>query len=382
MNSYNGAATGNLIKKLRTDTGLTLEQVGSALGVSKTAVFHWEMEGGAKTESLYNLAKFFNVTVSELFAGKLDEESNEDYWKRNYDLSNYDFDEIVSEKNLAKLLELFEHCQMVKNNFFDMLPKWAGGLLTGDNLNEFNLLKQYFKFDANYWAFVKLGMGHLKLCQESDEKSFVKEILEMVKGDTKQQKEWEISKLYDFTFNIKEEEICKSGSMKALEYMLKVLSPVHKDSLLSINIRREGKLLPIDQIENNHYIQCMVDNGCRYIVSYDILRGDHSDEDDIHEIEGIKIEDKRKTDLEKMNYIWFNFDGKPNESIFTRWKEYSLKDYSKFIDADLTEYISKLCNLKNDRPKEYLGYLLEKYADFNLKEKIKSIKYDLTNHKL
>ena len=72
---------------------MTIQDVAQAMGVSKAAISKWETGDGIKTEYLFDLSKFFGIKFSELLNGKLDNESNSDYWRRNYDLSNYDFDE-------------------------------------------------------------------------------------------------------------------------------------------------------------------------------------------------------------------------------------------------------------------------------------------------
>ena len=89
-------STGTLIEKLRKESNLTLQKLAEALHVSKAAISQWEGGSGIKTEMLYELSKFFSISVHELINGKLDNESNTDYWKRNHNLSNYEFDENIS----------------------------------------------------------------------------------------------------------------------------------------------------------------------------------------------------------------------------------------------------------------------------------------------
>ena len=86
--------TQDFIKELRTKSNLTLQDVANILGVSKAAVSKWETgdEGFIKTEMLYRISKLYGVTVKELLDGKLNSESNQDYWDRCYNLNNYIFD--------------------------------------------------------------------------------------------------------------------------------------------------------------------------------------------------------------------------------------------------------------------------------------------------
>ena len=140
-------ATGTLLKKLRIDNGYTIQQIAYKLGVSKPAVSKWENGEYITTEHLYELAKFYGVSVAELLAGKRNDESNSDFWRRNYDLSNYELQEDINNNNVEKVNELFAHYKMVKKRFFELLPKWAANNLGTNEKDEFDFIKQYFKFD-------------------------------------------------------------------------------------------------------------------------------------------------------------------------------------------------------------------------------------------
>ena len=99
--------TGSLLQKLRKDNNYTIQEIANLLGVSKAAVSKWEAGEYITTEHLYDLAKLYNVNASELYYGKLNNESNTDYWRRNYDLSNFELEEDISNKNLENLKNLF-----------------------------------------------------------------------------------------------------------------------------------------------------------------------------------------------------------------------------------------------------------------------------------
>ena len=75
-------ATGKLIKTLRTNLGLTIQNVADVLGVSKASVCKWESGECIKTENLFDLAKLLGVSYSELYDGKLIKESKTE--KRDY----------------------------------------------------------------------------------------------------------------------------------------------------------------------------------------------------------------------------------------------------------------------------------------------------------
>ena len=75
--------TGNLLRKLRKYFNYTLQDVANLLGVSKPAVSKWEAGDDITIDHLYDLSKLYGISFSELYQGKLINESNEQYWKRN-----------------------------------------------------------------------------------------------------------------------------------------------------------------------------------------------------------------------------------------------------------------------------------------------------------
>lgn len=142
--------TGSLLRKLREESNYSLQDIANYLGVSKPAVSKWENGYDIKTENLYSLAKLYGVKFSELYEGKLDSEPNDQYWQRNYDLSNYEINEEITSKNIDDVKNLFEHIKLVRDKFIELLPKWANNQLSIDEQEQFKLIKQYFCFDSNY----------------------------------------------------------------------------------------------------------------------------------------------------------------------------------------------------------------------------------------
>lgn len=66
--------TGELIKKLRTEMGLTQQALAQQLFVSDKAVSKWERGSGMPDlPQLYNLAETFSVPVQVLLTGEMNE---------------------------------------------------------------------------------------------------------------------------------------------------------------------------------------------------------------------------------------------------------------------------------------------------------------------
>lgn len=374
MSNINFSKTGSLICELRKNRNMTQQQLASAIKVSKPAICQWEAGSGIKTEELYNLAKFFNITVSELVEGKLKTESNSDFWKRNYDLSNYNFDEMIEEKNLDNLKLLFEHCSMVKKEFYGLLPKWANDTLKPSEKEEFYFLKEnYFSFDKNYWAYLKYERNHIGFPKESDEKEMFCNISYF--DLTKEEYDWEISKLYSFTFDIKSQQVCESRSLKALEYMLSLMHQVEKDALFMHNLKREEnetsdgfskhkcksyRNVTNDEIEQIPFYKVMLNSGCNCMLTYNNLGIDTFDEEDFEKIEGEVKSYTPKLNEDITNYGLFrNAGGNEEISALKYWKCYSYKEYQSLIDHDRTQFLKDLVNYKDSNPLKYYERLLK-----------------------
>lgn len=358
MNPINLKQTGILLKKLRKNSNLTQKDLAAYFNVSKPAISQWESGKGIKTEYLYRFAKFFDVTVSELILGKLDNETNADYIQRNYDLENYDFNEEITDTILDKLKEFYSRCDAVRKRFFTLLPKWAKNQLTSNEIEEFQKLKTYFKFDSNYWRMSKLNRNYVVIPTLNSEKEFINEKLKF----DKEEYEWELSKLYNFIYDIKIEKVIESKNTKALQYLLDILNQPDKDILFNqtfpsknersfiekikdlINPKEPVKFKDSDNviIEHNPIFQTMIDCGCNCLKNYDFLSVG-VEEKDFHLLEGkVEILDSAITND-------FN------------WKLCSYQDYISLIDVKKNQLLHSLIHDKENNPLLYYKNLISYY---------------------
>lgn len=365
--------TASLLKQLRNNYSYTIQKVATLLGVSKAAVSKWENGDDITTEHLYDLSKLYNVSFSELYNGKLDSEDNSDYWQRNYDLSNFEIDDDITNKNVDNLKTLFDHCNMVKKRFFKLLPKWSNEELSNNELEEFKFIKQYFKFDVNYYAYIKYGPRHIAFVNEDTEKEFINEVLTNISGLDKESFMWELTKLYNFTYDIKSDDICKSSNLKALEYMLSSFSQIEKDSILYANLHIEeekevdtpfgGKATQkqtrnrtVEEIEYIPYFKSMINAGANCLYQYKSFNNGW-DEEMFNCIEGRKVELNEEI-YQKYNFS--NFGGQTFVPILNNWKLFSYQDYLAFIDKDETNKLKDIVNLKDSNPLKYFNNMIER----------------------
>lgn len=370
MNNY---YTSTLIKELRNNYKYTIQKVANILGVSKAAVSKWENGDDITTEHLYDLAKLYNVTFSELYNGKLNNEDNSHYWRRNYDLSNFELGEDINNKNVDNLKSLFEHCAMVKERFYQLLPRWAKNELSNNELEEFVFIKQYFKFDTNYYVYIKYGPRHLAFVNEKNEKEFVIEILNKISELKNESYLWELNKLYSFSYDYKSDDVCKSGNLKALEYMLYSFSQLEKDSILYANLHyevtiedngifgsktshTETKDRTIEEIEEIPYFKVMLNSGANVLYQWKSFNNGW-DNEMFECIEGKTVQ-VDTTIYQKQNFC--NLGGKTLIPVLDNWKLFTYAEYLEFIDNATTEYYKDIVNIKDINPIEYYKKILRR----------------------
>lgn len=363
--------TSTLLKKLRNNYNYTVQNIADFLGVSKAAVSKWETGEDITTEHLYELSKLYNVTFSELYNGELNGEDNEDCWKRNYDLSSFEFEENINSKNVDKLKDLFDHCNMVKDRFYELLSKWAENKLSTKQLEEFKYIKEYFKFDTNYYSYKKYGELRSVLAQEKEQKEFVVEILNKIKNFDKASYTWELTKLYDFTYDYKANKIYESKNLKAIEYMFSTLSQIEKDRTLNVNLHITEKVVDDlitkiprtivrkrtnEEIEQIPYFKIIINSGAHKL--YDNKPSQEIwDEEIFNAIEGSVIEIKNNA----YDKYQFNIDDrKVNISILDNWKLFSYSEYLDSIDKNGTDQLKDIVNLKESSPLKYYEKMVKR----------------------
>ena len=372
---------GDLIIKLRTDFDITQEDLANALGVSKPAVSQWEHGKGIKTNHIYDVAKFFDVTVDELCAGKLYSETTDAYIERNYDLSKYDFEGPITKGNINKL-ERFYHCVcLIKEAFIELLPKWAKDDIDENEKKEFKILSKYFKFDSRYYSFFNDGRMLISFSQFGNaEKEFVSNIVDKVKALNFDEQKWELSKIYCFDNELekrKQREVFESRMVEPLRIMLPSLNQPSKDSLLMGNLKIEEehevnnffqkmtqkseRELNVHEIEERKFFKTMLDCGCQCMLKR-VPIPSLSENDTFGLLEGRVVEAplQQNDKLENIG-LFMDVGGHDQFDAITNWKLYSYKQYRGMVDTNKTKYLKALVCYRESDPIKYFDALRNYY---------------------
>ena len=151
---------GEKLKKLRTDNGLTQDELAKKIYVTRTAISKWESDRGyPNIESLKQIAKAFSITVDELLSSEelltIAEEDN-----KQRQMHFRDFSYALIDMSMAMLL------------FLPFFAENADGVIRSVSLVTLNGIQLYLK--ATYFAVV-LGMffmGVLALGLQNCQKVF------------------------------------------------------------------------------------------------------------------------------------------------------------------------------------------------------------------
>ena len=131
---------GEIIKKLRTDKGLTQDELAEKIYVTRTAISKWESgRGFPNIESLKAISKFFSVSLDELLSG---EEI----------LAIAENDKKQKERTLCDLIFGLLDCGMALLLFLPFFGQKADGVIREVSLLVLSEVQPYLK--TAYIAFV------------------------------------------------------------------------------------------------------------------------------------------------------------------------------------------------------------------------------------
>lgn len=343
---------GNLIIKLREKYGLNQQEFAKEIHVSKGAVCQWENGSGIKTENLYDIAKYFNITVSELLDGQLLDEEDDDFFQRNYNLDDFEYFSEIDDSNYDVFVEYLKRCKNVIKRFMSLYFLNKENKLGKKQIKEFMKMYRYFEVDYYYASDINLD-------------SFVSSIDSAVEElntsfDIKSQEELDyiLYKLFHPKMKVNPLAVLnyQNNEFIANQY-LELMGKEYCDSLLTRIISE----IKDDEIENSLAIKRLVEHGARCLFTRKHIQSYEYNEIDkslLNQFEGLTenklIKDRYDFFKEKTNtYDLF-------ESVDPySWKNYNKNQYEYLVDIDTTNRIRDIVLLKDSDPKSYYKNLVE-----------------------
>lgn len=358
IKDVNFEVVGKLLVLLREKSGKEQQEIAKALNVSKSAVSLWESGNGIQTEKIYDLARYYNITVSELISGQLSDENEEEYLQRNYDLNSHPSFEIIDEYNIKELMEYLSRCGNVIKRVFKLYPSYVSNKLNKKEEYEFKVLMSYFSMDYRYVRYMNYDGFAFSL------RNLIEELTCTRGFEKPTELDYELSKIFELKIDVNPYQVI-DYSQEVSDKYLTLLTQQQKDVLLTKFI--DGKR--IDEIENSIVVRRLLEGGAKCLYSGEAyLRPcENYDSDVLEGLEGKIIRDNKKEEI----YMYFKVKEcetyKDNERFFDpcSWKNLTKDGYDFLIDKKTTEEIKAIVYWRIDKPKLYMDFLEQKLNEFN-----------------
>lgn len=342
---------GNLLIKLRDLNNLTQEELAKALDVSKSAISQWESgETGIKTEKLYDIAKFFNITVKELIEGKLDIEGDEEYFARNFNLDEFETFHELNDSNYHEVFEYLTRCNNVVKRLMKLYPLYINNKCTQKQHDEFRRLFNYFNIDYEYAQLVNIADPSRIL-------DFVVEEIKYSQGcSTEAEIDFELRKLYEMKMKIHPITILNYGKdIHLLEMYYNVVGMEKANELLTTLCGNKKS----EELEDDIYAKQLLSIGASIYYTFDTIYApayNNISQSSFEMLVGKITEDTDYADNVKM--FKKIGSGLPSEYNFDEfyWKVFP-QTATPLINKEKTDKVRNIVLLKNDQPYDYLKTL-------------------------
>lgn len=187
------------------------------------------------------------------------------------------------------------------------------------------------------------------------EKELVLRVINQISNFSEDEYMWELTKLYDFIYDYKEEKILSSNNLKALEYMFSFFTQIEKDLILYKNLYTPDGIISDYDIENISFLKVIINSGANVLYSYKPLQS-FLDNELFKKIEGKVVEINREI---YSKYIFYGHNGNKYIPILENWKLFTYDDYLEFVDTKSTERLKDIVNLKNNNQQKYYSNLIK-----------------------
>lgn len=368
MTNLDNDVIGKLIEQLLVENEMSEPELAEALNVNKVSVFNWVK--GIKRPSLTNIAKIaelFRVTVDEIVSGKLNREGNIDYLKRNFDLSVFDLDEMLKNKNITGVNEYLKRCLSIKSRYTYLIKNWCFDEISDAEKEELDYLKEYMSIDIEIFGD-KYVFDYKNIIEHKEDinlkgclKDYYNNIASLFEED-EEAYNWEVEKLIKTNINLDTNGIIHLNNDYTFCMLCYLLTQQHRDELLEYNLKGKTR----EDLSGNEYFGVMLDTGANYL--YRFRRSSALTDDEIFNLFEGKIEEDVERTLAGVSNETpgYNLAGQPQLYLYSNeWKNMSFSEYKKTINTKRTKYLADLCMIKYFNPLMYLNNLEEgKYDNY------------------
>lgn len=343
-----------LLRMLRESEHLTQDDVAKSLKVSKAAVSLWESgEYGIKTSSLCDLADFYNISVEELILGKLNEESDLDVFKRNYDLSQWSHLLEMGSDNAEELCLFLDKCLLSKKTFFENYYNWMSGNTTQYVSDKMEYLSKFFEYTPNFGYGLYMELVH--------ELNFIDDLNEDNNIKNPNYYNYRMEQAFKMIVNIDDfSKVFELHNDKVMNKYLAIIPQHRKDIILTSMI--ENRIFENEKIEGDPFIEQLIKNGTNCLFFNDCNLINYGD---ISFCEGISVDqfkDKAEDILksERRKLIPYDQEEAAAKQDYLELNRF-YGEYLSLVDKTRTAYLKNVIEYKNKEPLNYLYNLIKLY---------------------
>lgn len=340
---------GSLIKEMRESRNITRSEFAEDIGVSEAAVAQWENgTNGIKTEKLYDIAQFFDISLTELISGKRKQEDLKSYLIRNYNLAPYRNINTITNKNLNEVRRYIATCKNIITRFNEIYPRWLSDTMTEEEKEVFEYLKVNYDI---HWESVSESNNDTSENQNSSnctDWERIRHYLRRFNDKSKDEQDYEKWKVLKFRFYISQESIIgfvlKTGKDKLFKDYLTTLTKFDKNILLSEMI--EGRTP--SEIQDYLPLKCLIEDGAECLYYASDFAYIHYSKENINDFEGPFVKNVEKTKVAE------SFDTVYPSTWIGRL---TYDEYQVLISKTKTDGIKSIITLRKNHPNQYVGYL-------------------------
>lgn len=315
---------GQTIKSLRNKNNMTLTQFGNIVGVSAAAVSKWESGEGIKTESLMKISNYFNIKISDLLVGSIQEAEN-NFIRNTILLSHADFD-VEDEEYIHRVSYYLECLQSFIKQYLDSLVKTTKEYLTEKEANEIETLSKHLIKEKSVCSNTLLDISDLI----------------RKNGCVNDEVKYELSRIQSFKLDLNPIDVLNTNDENLIKQMLSCMDEMSINYLLTCYI----KDMDVSEMQESIPVRLLIESGAKCVYEENSM-------DDYKDIEFGFMEYfegniEENTFLHDLNARRYNY-----EAPFS-WEELPYNERNIIIDQDKTEWITNVVLFRKNDPVAYV----------------------------
>ena len=321
------------IKSLMDIHGINQKELAEILGISPAAVSQWKECNTMNVETLFALSQLFQITVSELVAENLADETPEQKWDRMYNLEEYEWSELAEYDEY--LFQYLEKLNNLNSRFYKLLYKKMRSIVSELELNELSVIEKYFKYDPWQSAYFYEKRFDRPM---NEMQIWIADILNEAIGIGNEDAfVWELQRIYSNKKMISFEQVRETQSDDLIYAWYRSLIQESKDAFLTNWYRQKV---------DNSILYELIKRGGRIIYADSDLAPVNFDRSELDKFEGKK---RPLKGLDEVKKIFM--------SMYGRYARISYSQYQVIINKSAMKRIEMEHKFKKKNPIKYWEFI-------------------------